>query len=92
MKKDLDKMFEPYSAMMDFSSRIAKGAEAISRLDMKDVAVGATPKTQIFASDKVTVHHYEALDKNTEVKTDPVLIAIPFLFLLVRVGMYRLNL
>ena len=74
MKKDLDKMFEPYSAMMDFSSRIAKGAEAISRLDMKDVAVGATPKTQIFASDKVTVHHYEALDKNTEVKTDPVLI------------------
>ena len=74
MKKDLDKMFEPYSAMLDFSSRIAKGAEAISRLDMKDVAVGATPKTQIFASDKVTVHHYEALDKNTEVKTDPVLI------------------
>jgi len=74
VKKDLDKMFEPYSAMLDFSSRIAKGAEAISRLDMKDVAVGATPKTQIFASDKVTVHHYEALDKNTEVKTDPVLI------------------
>lgn len=75
MNTDLDKYFEPYTAMMDFGARVARGAEAISRFDFSEVAVGASPKTQVFQTDKVTLHHYEPLDgAKAGTKTDPVLI------------------
>ncbi len=58
---------------MDFNSRIAKGAEAISRFDFSEVAVGASPKTEVFRSDKVTLHHYESMVEGKP-ETEPVLI------------------
>ncbi len=66
-------MFDPMSSMLDFNSLVAKSAEAISRISDEDVAVGVTPKTQVFQVDKVTLHHYEPLE-GVEVKTGPVLI------------------
>lgn len=73
MNKEIDQLFEPLSEMLDFNARIAKGAEAISRFDFSEVAVGASLKTEIFRTDKVTVHHYEPLVKGKP-KTEPVLI------------------
>jgi polyhydroxyalkanoate synthase len=75
MSKNMDQMFESYSRMMDFSSRIAKCAEAISRFDHSELAVGATEKTKIAQFDKVSLHHYKAINTDkTQEKPDPVLI------------------
>lgn len=68
-----NKMYDPMSSMLDFNSLIAKSAEAISRISDEDIAVGVTPKKQIFQVDKVTLHHYEPLE-GVEIKTGPVLI------------------
>jgi len=73
MKSELDNYFEPYNAMLDFGTRIAKGAEVISQFDVNEVAVGASPKEQVFQVDKVTLHHYKPMRKGTP-KTAPVLI------------------
>lgn len=73
MSTELQKFLQPWSEMMDFNSRIAKGAEAISRFDFSEVAVGASPKTEVFRSDKVTLHHYESMVEGKP-ETEPVLI------------------
>ena len=73
MHDDMDKYFEPYNAMLDLGSRIAKGAEAISRFDPGEVTVGASPKDLVFQTDKVTLHHYKPMRKGKP-KTGPVLI------------------
>jgi len=73
MPNEIDPFFEPYNAMLDFGSRIAKGAEAISRFDPGEVTVGASPKDLVFQTDKVTLHHYKPMRKGKP-KTGPVLI------------------
>lgn len=70
---DFDKLLEPWSTLVDFNSRIAKGAEALSRFDFNEVAVGASPKQQVFGIDKVTLHHYDPLEGVTPT-SEPVLI------------------
>lgn len=57
----------------DFYTKFAKSAEALAQVKEADVDVGATPKTLIHAQDKVTLHHYDALDGVTA-QTGPVLI------------------
>ena len=73
MNTDMNKLLDSWSSMLDFNSRVARGAEAISRFDFSDVAVGASEKEEVFSIDKVSLHHYRSLVKGKP-KTDPVLI------------------
>jgi len=73
MHSDMNALPEPYASMLNFSTRMAKGAEVISRFDFSEVAVGASAKEEIFRTDKVSLHHYKPLKKG-KVKTEPVLI------------------
>jgi len=58
---------------LDISGRFAKGAEALSRIRDSEVDVGATPKKEVFRTDKVTLHHYDPLP-GVEPVTQPVII------------------
>jgi polyhydroxyalkanoate synthase len=58
---------------LEFGTRFARSAEALSRIREGDVDVGATPKSQVMQVEKVTLHHYAQLD-GAKPKTSPVLI------------------
>lgn len=58
---------------LEIGTRFAKGAEALSRIRDSEVDVGATPKTEVFRTDKVSLHHYDPLP-GVEVVTEPVII------------------
>ena len=58
---------------LEFGTRFARSAEALSRIREGDVDVGATPKSQVMQVEKVTLHHYARLD-GAKPKTSPVLI------------------
>jgi len=59
--------------MLNLGSQLAKGAEAISKVKKEDVEVGITPKKQVMQVDKVTLHHYQAINGSNP-ETEPVLI------------------
>lgn len=63
---------EPFSSILDFGERVTRTSAAIARIQDADVAVGVTPKTQTFSTDKVTLHHYQPMTDSPA--TDPVLI------------------
>lgn len=68
-----ESVFSPFSDMLTLGTKLAKGAEAISKIKVEDVDVGITPKKQVMQIDKVTLHHYEPLG-DVKTKTEPVLI------------------
>ena len=75
MTNSLDQLFQPMSDMLNFGEQFAKGAEVMGRLNVDEVQVGMTPKTQIAEIDKVTLHHYHPLgDQPESEQTAPVLI------------------
>lgn len=57
----------------EFYEKFLRGTAALSQIKEDDVDVGATPKTELFRQDKVSLHHYTPLD-GVEVQTGPVLI------------------
>lgn len=57
----------------EFYEKFLRGTEALSKIDDADVDVGSTPKTLVHRQDKVTLHHYDALD-GIKTQTGPVLI------------------
>jgi polyhydroxyalkanoate synthase len=67
---DPQKAFKEFS---DFSKRMLKGSELLSKVKDRDVQIATTPKTLVFQQDKVTLHHYRSMAK-VSIKT-PVLIA-----------------
>jgi polyhydroxyalkanoate synthase len=49
----------------EFQRKLARGTELLSKVKDRDVKVGSTPKTLVFQTDKVTLHHYKATAKTT---------------------------
>ena len=68
-----ESVYSPFSDMLNLGSQLAKGAEAISKIDVEDIDVGITPKKQVMQVDKMTLHHYEPVG-GVKPKTEPVLI------------------
>jgi poly[(R)-3-hydroxyalkanoate] polymerase subunit PhaC len=67
--------FDPQQAASEFAEfqrKLMRGSELLSKVKDRDVEIGATPKTLVFQTDKVTLHHYKAIAKTT-IKT-PVLV------------------
>ncbi|WP_206080344.1 class III poly(R)-hydroxyalkanoic acid synthase subunit PhaC [Pacificoceanicola onchidii] len=63
----------PMAESLEFYTKLAKSAQAISEIDDDEIDVGATPKTLIHQDGKVTLHKYNRLE-GVEVQTGPVLI------------------
>jgi polyhydroxyalkanoate synthase len=68
-----DSMRNAMRDSLEIGARFAKGAEALSRIRDSEVDVGATPKTKVFRTDKVTLHHYDPLP-GIKAVTEPVII------------------
>ncbi len=73
MNKPLHQVFDSMSEMFEYSKQLATGAETLGKVNVKDVQVGTTPKTQIAEFDKVTLHHYTPTTSE-KATTGPVLI------------------
>ncbi|MEN3793768.1 alpha/beta fold hydrolase [Fulvimarina sp. MAC3] len=63
----------PMTEFADYSERVAKGAQVLSRIREEDVKIGATPKTEVANFEKVRLFHYDMPD-DVKVDTGPVLI------------------
>jgi polyhydroxyalkanoate synthase len=57
----------------DFNRKLMRGAELLAKVKDRDVQIATTPKTLVFQQDKVTLHHYKSMTRQT-IPT-PVLIA-----------------
>ena len=67
--------FDPKQAareFADFQRKLVRGSELLSKVKDRDVQIGSTPKTLVFQTDKITLHHYKPTAKTT-IKT-PVLV------------------
>ena len=57
----------------EFSRKMMRGSELLSKVKDRDVQIATTPKTLVFQQDKVTLHHYQPTAKRAI--ATPVLIA-----------------
>ncbi len=73
MSKPLHQIFDSMSDMFDYSKQLATGAETLGKVNVDEVQVGTTAKTQIAQFDKVTLHHYKSTVSG-KATTAPVLI------------------
>jgi len=73
MSESIQKMFESFNELFDYSKQMAVGSETLARIHVDDVEVGTTPKTKVASFDKVTLYRYESTTKKAPT-TEPVLI------------------
>ncbi len=73
MNNSMHQAFQSLSGLLEYSKKVAEGAESFSTIDVEEIQVGMSPKEQIAQIDKVTLHHYKPID-GIESTTDPVLI------------------
>jgi polyhydroxyalkanoate synthase len=59
--------------LTDFNQKLLRGSELLAKVKDRDVQIATTPKTLVFQQDKVTLHHYKPMAKQTI--ATPVLIA-----------------
>ncbi len=60
--------FDPQEAAREFAEfqrKLLRGSELLSKVKDRDVEIGNTPKTLVFQTDKITLHHYKATAKTT---------------------------
>lgn len=73
MSKAIHNMFGSVAEMLEYSKQLATGAQTLAKVNVDDVEIGTSPKTQIAQFDKVTLHHYTPASDVPPI-TEPVLI------------------